>query len=106
MLVSSTVLSQMHSNGTSWWKFFKVSFHFTVWLQFTKIIPLLSTIVYKIFLKTGGAELQLRTLLSIIEKFEHEGFILKIGQGPRIQPAIPTLMWLNIHRSYLEYGAL
>ncbi|HVY75925.1 MAG TPA: serine protease [Puia sp.] len=52
-----------------------------------------------------GAEVQLRTLLAIVKKFEHEGFVLKIGQKGNDPIYDSTYVAQHISNDYLKYGA-
>ncbi|MDP4265238.1 MAG: serine protease [Bacteroidota bacterium] len=57
------------------------------------------------YLKGRDIDIQLRRLISIIKKFEHEGFILKIGQKGTDPIYDSTYLAQNIYTRYLEYGA-
>lgn len=56
-------------------------------------------------LSKKGAELQLRTFLGIVKKFENDGFLLKVGQKGDDPIYGATYVAQTLSRDYLEYGS-
>lgn len=52
-----------------------------------------------------GADLQLRTFLSIVKKFENDGFLLKVGQKGDDPICGATYVAQTLSSDYLEYGS-
>ncbi len=56
-------------------------------------------------LSKQGADLQLRTFLGIVKKFENDGFLLKVGQKGDDPIYGATYVAQTLSRDYLEYGS-
>lgn len=57
------------------------------------------------YLSKKGAELQLRTFLGIVKKFENDGFLLKVGQKGDDPIYGATYVAQTLSSEYLEYGS-